>query len=61
MDLSGWFLDSSGNLIDPATAGNGGVNEARVDTNIKASFRAFHDDDRDGDDDDRAGGDDDGT
>ena len=52
VDLSGWFRDSSGNLIDPATAGNGGVNEARVDSNIKASFRAFHDDDRDGEDDD---------
>lgn len=61
VDLSGWFRDSSGNLIDPATARNGGVNEARVDGNIKASFRAFHDDDRDGDDDDRDGGDNDGT
>lgn len=52
VNLDGWFRDSSGNLIDPASAGNGGVNEATVDNNIKASFRAFRDADRDGDDDD---------
>lgn len=42
-----WFRDAQGNLIDPATANPGQPNEQLVTTNIKRSFRALHDDDRD--------------
>ena len=52
LDISGWFRDRSGGLIDPATANEGGENEDRVEDNIERSFDAFEDDDRDGDDDD---------
>ena len=51
IDVSSWFKSSGGALIDPATANAGGVNAARVQSNIRASFRAFEDDDRGGDDD----------
>lgn len=54
VDLSSWFVDGSGNYIDPRTAMDGGVNEGRVEGNIENSFEAFGDDDHDGvpDDDD---------
>lgn len=52
VDLSTWFRAQSGVLIDPATANAGGPNAALVAENIKRSFHAFRDDDRDGDDDD---------
>lgn len=55
VNLNGWFRDSSGNLIDPATAASGGANEATVENNIKASFDAYRDDNRDGNDDDSPG------
>ncbi len=48
VDLSGWFADGLGGLIDPATARNGAVNESPVEQNIRASFRAFRDQDADG-------------
>ncbi len=47
VDLSTWFL-SNGTLLDPATAGEGGVNQHLVWDNIKRSFRAFRDDDHNG-------------
>lgn len=61
VDLTGWFADGAGGLVDPATANKGGPNDSLVRSNIKASFRAFRDDDRDGheDDDDHDGHDDD--
>ncbi len=40
---------SSGALISPATANVGGANEGVVKENIKNSFKAFRDHDRDGD------------
>jgi hypothetical protein len=54
-DLANWFKSSSGALIDPATANAGGVNATTVADNIKRSFRAFRDDDHNGQDDDGAG------
>lgn len=48
VDMSGWFVDSSGNYIDPGTAMEGGVNQSRVEGNIHSSFEAFEDDDHDG-------------
>ena len=57
-DLSGWFVDGSGNLIDPRTANDGGANEGLVEENIKQSVEAFEDDDHDGHDDSDEFGDD---
>lgn len=51
IDVSSWFKSAGGALIDPATANAGGVNAALVQSNIRASFHAFEDDDRGGDDD----------
>jgi hypothetical protein len=51
VDLGSWFLDGSGNVIDPATAASGGVNESLVENNIKRSFHAFEDENHDGEDD----------
>jgi hypothetical protein len=55
MDLTTWFRTQSGALIDPSTANAGGPNAVLVAENIKRSFHAFRDDDRDGGDDDRRG------
>lgn len=52
VDLTGWFADGAGGLVDPGTANKGGPNDHLVRGNIKDSFRAFRDDDRDGHDDD---------
>lgn len=48
VDLSSWFVDGTGNYIDPASAMSGGANESRVEGNIHNSFEAFEDDDKDG-------------
>ena len=49
-DLSLWFRNgTTGPLISPATANQGGANKSLVDNNIKNSIKAFEDDDRDGD------------
>lgn len=48
VDPTTWFRNSSGALISPVTANAGGQNEGVVKTNIKASFRALEDHDRDG-------------
>lgn len=51
IDVSSWFKAADGSILDPSTANSGGINAARVSSNIRASFRAFEDDDRGGDDD----------
>lgn len=51
VDLHTWFGDGGGGLVDPATANRGGPNERLVRDNIRDSFRAFRDDDHDGEDD----------
>ncbi len=48
--LDVWFRDAAGRLVDPASANKGGVNENLVKDNIKNSFEAFEDQNRDGDD-----------
>lgn len=53
VDLAGWFTDGSGNLVDPSTANAGGANASLVADNIKRSFHAFEDDNRDGQEDHR--------
>jgi hypothetical protein len=52
VDLSTWFKTDAGLLINPATANSGDINEQLVKQNIKRSFHAFEDRDRDGEDDD---------
>jgi len=52
VDLSGWFADGLGGLVDPASANAGGIHENLVESNITSSFRAFRDEDHDGHDDD---------
>jgi hypothetical protein len=49
VDMSKWFLDASGNVIDPATTDP--VKQAQIAQNIRRSFRAFRDNDRDGQED----------
>jgi hypothetical protein len=48
LDVSTWFLDSGGGLVDPVSANRGGANEAKVRRSILESLNAFTDDDRDG-------------
>lgn len=58
LDVSTWFVDPEGALVDPVSANRGGEHEGLVRSNILKSLNAFKDDDRDGecDDDDRRGG-----
>lgn len=48
IDVGSWFKNSSGVIVDPGTANVGGANEGIVKEQIKRSFRALEDDDRDG-------------
>jgi hypothetical protein len=52
VDVSNWFSDGAGGLVNPETANKGGPNDSLVKDNIRDSFHAFRDDDRDGEDDD---------
>lgn len=47
VDVSSWFKDASGAVIDPTNS----MNEHWIEKNIRASLRAFRDDNHDGDDD----------
>ena len=51
IDLSNWFSDGSGGVLDPGNAANAG----RITANIAGSFRAFEDDDHDGHEDHHRG------
>lgn len=48
IDISSWFMDASGNFINPNDAQGSGGLESVVDDNIKTSFEGFEDDDHDG-------------
>ena len=48
IDPASWFRSATSAVIDPATANPGGANENTVRDNIRISFRALDDDDRDG-------------
>lgn len=52
VNVNDWFRTSSGDLVDPRTAGNDGDNEDLVEENVTSGFEGFEDSDRDGDDDD---------
>ncbi len=49
--LDRWFLDTTGQTVNPETGNKGEVNENLIKENIKNSIEAFEDNDRDGDDD----------
>jgi hypothetical protein len=51
VDLDKWFRNSSGTLIDPATANAGQPNQGIVEENIKSALDAFEDENHDGLDD----------
>ena len=51
VDVHTWFLDESGNLIDPATAQLDQPNAGIVTQNIRRSFHAFEDENHNGEDD----------
>ena len=44
VDVASWFKDASGGVIDPMDV----ANAEAINANIKKSFKAFEDDDRDG-------------
>lgn len=48
VNTASWFRTQAGALIDPSTANAGGANASIVAENIKNSFHAFEDDNRDG-------------
>ncbi len=48
VDMSAWFSDGLGGLLDPRTAAKGDVNEDLVEDNIRDSIEGFRDDDHDG-------------
>jgi hypothetical protein len=60
-DASGWFKNADGTLLDPALDSD----RSAIEANIRASFKAFEDEDHDGRDDadepDGGGGSDDGS
>lgn len=47
IDLTNWFSDGSGGVLDPSNS----ANASRISANIANSFHAFEDDDHDGHDD----------
>ena len=49
IDVSKWFLNSSGQAIDPTT-GTQGSNMSQIENNIRRSFHAFEDDSERGED-----------
>ena len=48
LDVSTWFVDSAGGLVDPRSANKGGENEKLVEDNIEQSIDAFEDRDLNG-------------
>ena len=55
LDISDWFRQGDGMLVDPATALPGEPNEELVEGNIERSFELFEDDDYDGEHDELEG------
>jgi hypothetical protein len=51
VDVASWFTGASGAVIDPTNS----AKQRAIEKNIRASLRAFEDDDHDGDDDHDAG------
>ena len=56
VDVASWFHSRSGGLIDPRSISTSPSLLAQVEQNVRASFRALRDDDRNREDDDRGHG-----
>ena len=56
VDVASWFRSRTGGLIDPRSISTSPSLLALVEQNVRASFRALRDDDRNGDDDHRGHG-----
>jgi len=52
VDVSSWFRDASGNVIDPRQLNTNAELRAQFRNRVRASFRAFEDGDHDGDESD---------
>jgi hypothetical protein len=52
LDITSWFKDATGAVIDPTNA----ANAAAIEQNIRRSFHAFEDDNHDGADDNQEQG-----
>lgn len=50
IDVSKWFLDGAGAVIDPSGVTDGSPNQQLIENNIRRSFHAFEDDDERGED-----------
>jgi hypothetical protein len=48
IDVSTWFADGAGSLVDPRTGNDGMPNESLVTDNVRFSIEGFRDDDHDG-------------
>ena len=51
VQVAEWFASPGGGLVDPSQASDGGALEALVEQQIRQSFRAFRDGDRDAEED----------
>jgi hypothetical protein len=56
VDVSSWFENAAGSLIDPRSISTSPSLLAAVENNVRRSFRALRDDDRNGGDDNRGNG-----
>ena len=54
LNLSMWFRDGTGALVNPELGNKGGQYESLIKENIKQNIEAFEDHDRDGDDSDES-------
>jgi hypothetical protein len=50
IDVSKWFLNGSGDVIDPTDVTDGSTNQQLIESNIRRSFHAFEDEDESGED-----------
>lgn len=53
IDMKDWFTKPTGGLYSPGAANTSGFVQAKIQNNIRNTFRAFRDKNRDGRDDDR--------
>lgn len=52
VDVASWFRSASGAVVDPRSLATNSTLRSEFRSRVRASFRAFEDDDRDGDESD---------
>jgi hypothetical protein len=50
LDVSKWFVNNAGGVIDPTSVTDGSNNQQLIESNIRRSFHAFEDDSERGED-----------